>query len=240
MADPLSPATRATKRNLLLASVVAISANAFNVSVDRIPVAGLSISFDDRLFAFLLLVVLVYFFCTFVLYYVIDIKNLETTEHQKAVKDAQSERIGTFAEHYLKRIREDLQNLLPEGYVHVNPGQKTLLEQNPSRVTYVVIQGEKDTRIIERSTLGSTATKLDDRLRTWIESYPKEKKENIRRSGYPVIRMRVLYSLRNYFFDGALPIALALGALAAILFHLDLTWIQGYLPSFKTLSPHHT
>jgi hypothetical protein len=54
MADPLSPATRATKRNLLLASVLAISANAFNVSIDKIPVAGLSITFDDRLFAFLL------------------------------------------------------------------------------------------------------------------------------------------------------------------------------------------
>jgi hypothetical protein len=75
MADPLSPATRATKRNLLLASVIAISASAFNVSIDRIPVGGLSITFDDRLFAFLLLIVLAYFLCIFILYYAIDIKK---------------------------------------------------------------------------------------------------------------------------------------------------------------------
>jgi hypothetical protein len=49
MPDPLSPATRAMKRNLLIASVVAISANAFKVSIDRIPMEGLSESFDDRL-----------------------------------------------------------------------------------------------------------------------------------------------------------------------------------------------
>lgn len=41
MADPLSTATRATKRNLLIASVIAISASAFNISIDRIPVGGL-------------------------------------------------------------------------------------------------------------------------------------------------------------------------------------------------------
>ena len=69
MADPLSTATRATKRNLLITSILAISASAFNVKVDKIPVGGLSISFDDHLFAFLLLATLLYFFCTFALYY---------------------------------------------------------------------------------------------------------------------------------------------------------------------------
>jgi hypothetical protein len=56
--DPLSPATRATKRNLLVASMLAITYRAFDVSIDKIPVAGLSISFDNRVFAFLLIATL--------------------------------------------------------------------------------------------------------------------------------------------------------------------------------------
>src|SRR4051794_29488572 len=94
VADPLSPATRATKRNLLIASVLGISANAFNITVDKIPLAGLSINFDDRLFAFLLVIALVYFLGTFVLYYIIDIKNLEVTKHQTAFEDRYTTRIN--------------------------------------------------------------------------------------------------------------------------------------------------
>jgi phosphotransferase system glucose/maltose/N-acetylglucosamine-specific IIC component len=96
MADPLSTATRATKRNLLIASVLAISANAFNVSVDKIPLAGLSINFDDRLFAFLLVITLAYFLCTFVLYYVIDMKNLETTKHQTHAETNYTNKLADF------------------------------------------------------------------------------------------------------------------------------------------------
>jgi hypothetical protein len=74
MPDPLSPATRAMKRNLLIASVVAISANAFKVSIDRIPMGGLSVSLDVRLFCFPAVIVLLYFLATFLLYYAIDIR----------------------------------------------------------------------------------------------------------------------------------------------------------------------
>jgi len=103
MADPLSPATRATKRNLLVASVLAISANVFNVSIDKIPIGGLSITFDDRLFAFLLLIVLIYFLCTFTLYYSIDIKNLEKTDHQ------------TVSEHAYRNSRNKVWSTCPSG-----------------------------------------------------------------------------------------------------------------------------
>jgi hypothetical protein len=92
--DPLSTATRATKRNLLVASVLAISANAFNVSVQKIPLAGLSINFDDRLFGFLLLIVVMYFLSTFILYYAIDIKNIETTHHQDESEKAYQLRLN--------------------------------------------------------------------------------------------------------------------------------------------------
>ncbi|SHG72113.1 hypothetical protein [Bradyrhizobium erythrophlei] len=117
MADPLSPATRATKRNLLLASVLAISANAFNVSIDKIPVAGLSITFDDRLFAFLLFIVLVYFLCTFVLYYVIDIKNLEETSHQETARKTFERRQNDFKQRFGTIVQKDLQRYVPRKHL---------------------------------------------------------------------------------------------------------------------------
>jgi hypothetical protein len=54
----------------------------------------------------------------------------------------------------------------------------------------------------------------------------------------PARAVRVMYFLRNYFFDGLLPILLGSFALVAILSHINLTWIQNYLPSFKALSSH--
>jgi hypothetical protein len=63
MADPspLSSATRATKRNLLAVSLVAIAANASNLRVHQILVVGLSIDFENRVFSFLMLTALVIF-----------------------------------------------------------------------------------------------------------------------------------------------------------------------------------
>src|SRR5436305_1195225 len=106
MPDPLTPATRGAKRNLLVASVLAITFKAFDVKVDKIPVAGLSIDFDDRLFSFLLLTTTAYFLVTFVLYYFIDIRNLDTTTHQKTSDKIFSNKFSMFnqeAEDWLSR-----------------------------------------------------------------------------------------------------------------------------------------
>src|SRR4051812_6371044 len=115
--DPLSGATRATKRNLLVASVLGIAANAFRVSVDKIPIAGLSINFDDRLFSFLLLCVLIYFLGTFILYYSIDINNFEKTSHQTESEKRYRLRINDFDSHYLTLMQNDLQARAPKEFL---------------------------------------------------------------------------------------------------------------------------
>jgi hypothetical protein len=51
-----------------------------------------------------------------------------------------------------------------------------------------------------------------------------------------LVGTKAMYFARNYFFDGALPILLGLFALIAIFGHVDLHWIQRFLPSFKVLS----
>lgn len=82
--DPLSKATRTTKRNLLAASFVAILYTAFEISADKIPIAGLTISFDPRVFGFALAATASYFLVTFCLYYYIDIRNFARLPHQES------------------------------------------------------------------------------------------------------------------------------------------------------------
>ncbi len=95
--DPLTSATRATKRNLLLTSIVAITFKAFDISADHIPVAGLSIKYDKGVFEFLLLILLCYFLATFILYYYIDIRNFPRSSHQDATDEWHKQKYSHFS-----------------------------------------------------------------------------------------------------------------------------------------------
>lgn len=245
MADPLSTATRATKRNLLIASVLAISANAFNISIDKIPLAGLSVNFDDRLFAFLLVITLAYFLGTFVLYYTIDIKNLEATKHQTASESGYTEKLQKFNSIYAERIATRLRKrILPEHDLTTNSdiyGAPYTVETFRTH-TYVVTKlttdalGVRKTTGVSREEEPALYSSLDSLVDVWVDQYPAawpwfRRKQSVRLYG-----IRAMYITRNYFFDGMLPIALGIFALIAIAGHIDLHWIQRFLPSFKVLS----
>jgi hypothetical protein len=81
--DPLSSATRATKRNLLIVSLLAITFKAFNVTTDKLSFLGLAMTYDQGTFEFLMAVSLFYLLLTFALYYYIDIRNFPRTSHQQ-------------------------------------------------------------------------------------------------------------------------------------------------------------
>jgi hypothetical protein len=245
MADPLSTATRATKRNLLLASVLAISANAFNVSIDKIPVAGLSITFDDRLFAFLLLIVLAYFLCTFVLYYVIDIKNLPPTEHQSSAEKTFLTTTNSYFHTYGSKVRADLQQFAPVGdSVMLDTMFENSLDKGGQVLNLRIVPQPgvfQDHSIFEkwRADNPNVNDEINARQRYWIARYKRARYWHYRRHQIVLVGTRAMYFTRNYFFDGALPILLGILALGAILGHWNLTWVQSYLPSFKALSSHH-
>jgi hypothetical protein len=247
MTDPLSAATRSNKRNLLIVSVLAISASAFNVSIDKIPVGGLSITFDSRLFAFLLLITLVYFLCTFILYYFIDIKNLKELPHQTTTEHAFREHVQGFSGRYDNRVRSDLNTIVPPHYsLSMN---YTFTQQSPARefnpgFYALFTMDEKDrsgmfAQMVDRSQDEGLHQTIDDRLRYWIKCYKRAERLDWHRGHFVVTASRAVYFMRNYFIDGMLPIMLGFFALITILGHIDLTWIQNYLPSFKALSSKH-
>lgn len=107
--DPLTNATRTTKRNLLAAAVVAITIRAFDISADKIPVAGLTISYDRGAFEFLLLVVLVYFLVTFALYYYIDIRNFAQLPHQVATETWRKAELDEFVDSTVNGFASDVE-----------------------------------------------------------------------------------------------------------------------------------
>jgi hypothetical protein len=216
MADPLSPATRATKRNLLVASVLAISANAFNVSVDKIPVGGLSINFDNRLFAFLLLVVLLYFFCTFVIYYTIDIKNLEKTAHQTSSEELFQRRVNGFSQTYQHKVQKAVQQVLsPEYRVLINDNFSNRKAKPADKSFYRILQRREPPsndpmREVDRSKEPEMYSKLDALVADWYDRYPRAASWNKRGLLFVIRLVRLTYFTRNYILDGALPVALAL------------------------------
>src|SRR5260370_13448666 len=199
MADPLSTATRATKRNLLAASVLAISANAFNVSVDKIPVGGLSITFDDRLFAFLLLIVLAYFLCTFILYYAIDMNNYEATGHQEKVEKALLQRLVSFSSKYSSKMQADLQKLTTEYRILLHHAFSSFLtepkfNEKPYRILTKSVQPVDMPRTEAMEDLYS---KIDERIAYWTKRFNKERLIDRQPALLPAKAVRAMYFLPN-------------------------------------------
>jgi hypothetical protein len=244
--DPLSPATRATKRNLLVASMLAIIYRAFDVSIDKIPVAGLSISFDNRVFAFLLIATLLYMTTTFALYYFIDIRNLEQTPHQVAKqKNYDSARNSFWSNHGNLTLRK-IQASLPE-QVTINTNEWSTiasyfqqLENVPPGVishppiprNFIVYRGNPHNapKVLTRETDPAIFTLIDTHIDKAGKTYLKRRARHYRHLKFSLYAVRSLYFIRDYLVDGILPLVLALIAFAALFHLIDLQWLRNLMP----------
>ncbi len=230
--DPLSPATRTTKRNLLVAFMLAITYKAFHVTIDKIPVAGLSINFDNRVFTFLLLVALIYFLVTFVLYYFINIRNKETTAHQTASEALFNKALDRFTLEYEDKLEKKVKAQFPDYAVirDVTPGAfagrlatgeyPKLSKSNPlGRAIISFAENPEPNPVFIR------ATKL--MLRGYRRCY-WAKYISLQPRRYSI---RLAYFFRNYVTDGTLPIALGCFAIIALYGKIDVQWMQLIAPA---------
>jgi hypothetical protein len=242
--DPLSPATRATKRNLLVASVLAITYRAFDVTINTIPIAGLSIAFDRRLFAFLLIVTLFYFTTTFSLYYFIDIRNLEKTPHRKEREEAYQLAINGFWSHHAAKVMRRLQRALPDDVkLNLNDGTlaKTFQEiqhgqfdfDNSIPRYFAVYRGELNNApvMLKRDTDAHIFATIDKHIDSACRSYRRKQTWHRRRSKFLLYAVRALYFIRDYLLDGILPLLLALLAFATLLRWIDLQGLRELVPT---------
>ena len=157
--DPLSGATRALKRNLLLVSLVAVTFKAFKIKVEHISVAGVNMDFDRGVFEFLILVSLVYFLLTFSLYYYIDIRNVRKTDHQVRTDAWQKTRIKEFIFKYWKQTNAMGQQPKrpPHTEITINKKYMHLLERIAEKTSY-------PTTLDTLQELGAVPPQTEDRI----------------------------------------------------------------------------
>jgi hypothetical protein len=250
--DPLSSATRTAKRNLMVVSVLSITYRAFNVSVEKIPVAGLSIDFDDRVFIFLLAVSLLWFLLTFSLYYFIDVRNVQPTLHlvgsEKRYADAIGGYIGINESHIVAKLRKAFPT-----YTFNSTGVGVLLRQIEAGNLYMAEQALGDGNVFSpRSSLQILTWPYgrdhepdvvqDDasNSRLFIEAARiirvELRKYKRRFCIYLLLRLprryavRAAYLLRDYGTDGALPVALGIVALLGLFNLIGFGWLQHLTP----------
>lgn len=249
-ADPLSTSTRTTKRNLLAASVIAIAYAAFDVTISKIPLAGLEIAFDQRLFSFLILSVLIYFTATFMLYYYIDIRNFERTAHQQSSDKEYSLKRDNFAHTYARWQLKKLARLLKRPVVIESvslPGALLNLEapkfdydrdfegHYSNAISTLVIRQYTSKRRTESIPLYRDGAEGEfaiverslsgamSRYLWWRRLYHL----GLLPKRYGI---RALYFIRNYLVDGVLPVTISLIAFLALFQIIDLHWIRDFAP----------
>jgi hypothetical protein len=226
----LSPTTRTTERNLLVASVLAITYKAFHVTIDKIPVAGLSLNFDNRVFTFLLLIALVYFLCTFVLYYFIDIRNNEPTAHEVASEKAFNDSLDRFVRKYDSAVQIDLTKRFPE-YSFMGDGSLGSILRNLEQMSVArITTGPRDqTKRISFKDAG-TDPKLAAATQQILRRYWWRRKLYYVSLLPRLYCIRATYFVRDYLTDGILPIVLGLFAIAAVYDVVGVGWIRTIAP----------
>ncbi|HEV2262929.1 MAG TPA: hypothetical protein VGR79_00160 [Stellaceae bacterium] len=232
-----------------MVSILAITYKAFNVTIENIPIEGLNIRFEKGAFAFLLLCGAVYFGVTFVLYYLIDIKNVEETPHQQNTTQKYHGRIKEFQNQSVRELDEKIIATLSEPYYFSGRmfGAPDRLLQNCEMRDFEINEtalqlGTQSAffNIASRNIGGGNALNP----KTYPEVYEKpaqitlshlrDYRRRIRRYRLLLrpwlISVRFMYAFRNYGTDGIFPIGLALFAIAAMYNAVDVRWITPFLP----------
>jgi hypothetical protein len=247
--DPLTSATRDTKKNLLAVALVAITYKAFDISTDTIPIAGMAIKFDRSVFEFLLLVVLAYQLITFILYYYIDIRNFDRLAHQDATEKWRQGRVNSLTYAMWRNAgaktqpRADSSDTstskirisAAQGYwEHLNkwtkdtPGLVRLLirmRREPIKYAEIIsvhrIDDARNITIGEDLAHAEIRKAAEESLRAYSRWFPLRYLWVIATTSPRTWTVRTAYFLRNYGFDGVLPVIAALIALTALYGFLD-------------------
>ncbi|NYG47935.1 hypothetical protein GGD67_005418 [Bradyrhizobium sp. IAR9] len=244
----MEKSTRDAKRNLLLVSVAIITIKAFNVTVEKIPLGGLSINFDPGALGFLLAGALLYFFVTFLLYFYIDVRNLEVTKHQQEHAKQSREAPTRYNSKLNHIVAERIEGILatgqslatamsgpPEVTKSVRPTQ--IFGGRPRLVVVEISQTKGNSySTLVRADDPALFENIDDLIAQTTRTFWWRIKANELWHRVSSLRVAWTYRFRIFFVDGVFPALLALYALAALFNFVSLDWIRSYSPTLKTTS----
>lgn len=245
--EPLSDSTRTAKRNLLVASVLAVTYRAFDVKIDKLPFAGIVVDFNKGLFAFLLTLLLCWFLLTFLVYYFIDVRNIEPPPHQARGNEKYwadtEDRIQRYI--HIMKNRADrtiggadlhvvytaaLGNLLRQ-LVRTPPSEhERLILEAPPRTLYELHMRNQMNSIVQHPARAHEFEQADAAVTQALWGFREFERGSSLIAKSQRAGLNSLYGFRNYVLDGVVPAALGVLAVVAMYQIVSLEWLKHIAP----------
>jgi len=234
--DPLSGTTRKAKRNLILASLIAIALPTFDVTLDKLSLAGLSFSHTPGLPEFLLLSLILYFAITFGLHYYADVKDFTGIPHQRETESRRHEKYNEFVRDFLSRslwkdlvstgtLKDDFATQYSrwvDGYPSTLRLVVRMIRYPITWSSYLRHANEKRNEVVRR-------------FQRQVWQFPLAYFWFGTKLDVPTNTVRLLYWLRSTFFECIFPALFALLAILVLIGAANLRPLAHYVP--KTPKP---
>lgn len=251
IADPLSSATRTIKRNLLAVSASALLIKLYGVTVNKIPMSGLEMSFDPGVVAFCLVAIITYFLTTFVVYYVADIRVRQNTKREIDSQEKYKGKYELLKHKHAGKINDYLaENYDEKSYNEVKkPAIHDLLSgcerffgvtRTAMNIEFI-LSGKIITRkkknvgyvspIFKQSFLSHhEAEIINAHIIRKCSDFKQDLlcKKMVWRFAY--ILETSPFWFRNYIIDGAFPIIISIAAISATYGYIDISWVKNLAP----------
>lgn len=248
--DPLSNATRAAKRNLLLVSSAAILVKTFNLTVERLPVGIAVITVDQGALNFAIVMSLVYFGIAFATYYWIDIRNVKITDHQTTVFKKYESTRASFRRDCWDELEKNVQRVAQKGQrVVFDSSAFDMILQDVAAFKALpndaFLAGTEQYRCIWINDIEGRNSKLvpyNEKTAPQYHHVFNEVRRQLKRYRLrsiahwsiwiiPLLMTKSLYLMRNYGLDGLLPLVLGLIAILNMYGVISMDWTTALLPS---------
>jgi hypothetical protein len=246
--EPLSDSTRTAKRNLLVTGVLAVTYRAFDVTIDKLPFAGIVIDFNKGIFAFILTVVLGYFLLSFCVYYFADIRNIEPPPHQSKTQDnywtGVEDRVQRFIQIAYNRAsraleESDLRVLYTERMAELlrklsrvpRAEHDVLIRQYGLEALFELHLRNQMNSIVQHPARAEEFERINSVLAQLLAEFQTFERADIFTAKSRVAGVNSIYGFRNYVLDGALPITLGVAGLLAMYQVLPLEWVKHIAPA---------
>lgn len=234
-ADPLSELTRREKRNLLAISLFAITAKAFDIHLKEVELNGNKVSFDESAVPFVLVLAGAYFLVTFVMYWIIDIKNAEMPEHYTRLPGIANHRFDAWRLALLEEKFLQISKFFSNDRVVISPTTEAMNFNGEWRgdvdryFSFSFMYRDIAMTPDDQSAYQAVAREISLHIRHWAPEFRSQCR--VRRFIYnvPTRLYMALYVFRNYVWDFLFPLALALYAGGVLVAGWNPDWIKNLI-----------
>lgn len=247
--EPLSAATRATKRNLLLASAAVVLIKVFHISLKNVSLLGGTLATEPGTVLFALTMATLYLLGSFLIYYRADMRSLDKTDLEVAVDDYYSRQVQSLRDMAWGEVTRYFNSLEGKGDdISLIGGISYLIESESvfakidvslirrmhQQKLYVVLNNFNPNDSVDRFEKVYLTNQAWLEFEMWFVKYLKDYRWAVMARKIPLAlkaaRKKSIFMFRTYMWDGLLPVSFGILALAAAYDLVDLAWIKSFAP----------